>query len=779
MYLMNNGSEKQIMNEYQRAVEILKDYVESEGVELFSSDNLKRELDTFKDVFSPEKLESLDDTNLLSTIFYSLGDNKNTLCYWLEMNGDCRENFGSIAGGSAYKFGLFQSQKSGNWTTGYSQKPVELSVENAVKLGKEIRDALVKGVNIIRDAKLETVQDYERLDDKLKNKVGEKYYELGWVHKYFSMICNDKLSGFHTSDWQKHVLRALKIKPSEKTYGRSGQISIIQNLAGWYYKQFLVIIRNRFGEVRQFIRLGCSDSTKNYVSEWYNQGVVGFGYPKIGDLTQKTLKKDIDKVVIQRELEESYNFSDKKVASRRAGELFRFYKSDNNTVFVIMEGEKLIACVDEIGAYSFNSSSEMPHQKKANWKLVFDDGEKLPEKTEGLRTICYPFHKPDNLLFLYNRYYYGKEKSELMKEKDKNNINHEKAINFYTKVQSSFERNRIIFGAPGTGKSFNLNKDAKELLKDDYDDNLERITFHPDYSYANFVGTYKPVPVKNDGKDSITYAYVPGPFMRIYVEALRNSRTDRVKPFLLLIEEINRANVAAVFGDIFQLLDRDSNNVSEYPIHASEDIKNYLACELGGKPADYCRLKIPDNMFIWASMNSADQGVFPMDTAFKRRWSFQYLGIDDGDKDVSGKYVYLGGKEKQKIEWNQLRKAINEFLANENINEDKQLGPYFISKHSLISVNNEFDSDKFCEVFKNKVLMYLFEDAARQKRPKLFANSKYGHTRYSKICEAFDEQGVEIFHKDIQANINIKRIDPVSAESDNSDLLQTDNQERD
>ena len=89
-------------------------------------------------------------------------------------------------------------------------------------------------------------------------------------------------------------------------------------------------------------------------------------------------------------------------------------------------------------------------------------------------------------------------------------------------------------------------------------------------------------------------------------------------------------------------------------------------------------------MFIWASMNSADQGVFPMDTAFKRRWSFTYLGIDDGDKEIRGKYVYLGGKEKQKIEWNSLRKAINEFLANENINEDKQLGPYFISKNILI-----------------------------------------------------------------------------------------------
>lgn len=161
------------MNEYQRAVEILKDYVEFEGIELFSQDILISELDAFKGIFSPEKLEELDDTNLLSTMFYSLGDNKNTLCYWLEMNSDCRENFGSIAGGSAYKFGLFQSQKSGTWSTGYSQKPVELTVENALNLGKEIRNVLVIGANIIRNAKLETVKDYEDLDDRLKTEIGE------------------------------------------------------------------------------------------------------------------------------------------------------------------------------------------------------------------------------------------------------------------------------------------------------------------------------------------------------------------------------------------------------------------------------------------------------------------------------------------------------------------------------------------------------------------------------------------------------------------------------
>lgn len=761
------------MNEYQRAVDILKSYVDSEGIELFSSDVIKTDLDEFKRVFSPEKLQALDDTQLLSTIFFSLGDNTNTLCYWLEMKGNIKEHFGSVAGGSSYKFGLFQNQKSGVWMTGSSTKPESLKVDEALALGKRIRDALVIGANIIHDTKLETVEDYEQLNDTLKDKVGEKYYKLGWVHKYFSMICSDKLSGFHSEEWQKHVLRALRIKPSEKTYGRSGQISIIQNLAGLYYKQFLDIFKSRFGEVRQFIRLGCSDSKKNYANEWCKQGIIGFGYSKIGDLSKGVFIDHLDKSTILHELVKNYEISDKRYASRIAGEILRFYNSDSNTIFTIMTGEKLIAYADQIGAYSYSSDSDMSHKKTANWKLVFEEGEKLPEKSEGLRTICYPFSNDENLLFLYDRYYYGNEKSDFIKDKDKSNIDHEKGITFYTKIESPFERNRIMFGAPGTGKSFNLNEDAKKLLGDAYEINLERVTFHPDYSYANFVGTYKPVPVKDYGKDSITYAYVPGPFMRVYVEALKNSRTDTIKPFLLLIEEINRANVAAVFGDIFQLLDRGFNNVSEYPIHASEDIKNYLANELGGNSSDYSRLKIPDNMFIWASMNSADQGVFPMDTAFKRRWSFQYLGIDDGDKEIRAKYVYLGGKEKQKIEWNSLRKAINEFLANENINEDKQLGPYFISKKILMADNDKIDSDRFCEVFKHKVLMYLFEDVARQKRSKLFANSKYGYTRYSKICKAFDEQGVEIFHKDIQDEI--KRIESLSSETDNNDLVHLDN----
>lgn len=324
-------------------------------------------------------------------------------------------------------------------------------------------------------------------------------------------------------------------------------------------------------------------------------------------------------------------------------------------------------------------------------------------------------------------------------------------IKFSTGYQSEFPRNRILFGAPGTGKSFTLNREKDLLLADGGE--YERVTFHPDYSYANFVGTYKPVPCKDsDDKDAITYSYVPGPFMRTYVKALQNSKTDTPKPFLLVIEEINRANVAAVFGDVFQLLDRGDDEVSEYPIQASEDIKKYLAGELGGNPDDYSEIRLPDNMFIWATMNSADQGVFPMDTAFKRRWDFTYLGIDDSEAGIAGKKVVLGqGDYRRIVEWNALRKAINNELLTYKVNEDKLMGPYFISKKNLPE-GEMIDPAVFTRIFKNKVIMYLFDDAAKQKRITLFGGcDEKAKNQYSKICREFDAKGVYIFCEGISS----------------------------
>lgn len=145
-------------------------------------------------------------------------------------------------------------------------------------------------------------------------------------------------------------------------------------------------------------------------------------------------------------------------------------------------------------------------------------------------------------------------------------------------------------------------------------------------------------------------------------------------------------------------------------------------------------------------MNSADQGVYPLDTAFKRRWDFEYLGINKNEEKISKKYVILGKNEyKRLIEWNALRKAINNELSSYSINEDKLLGPFFVK----FNFESEIDNEEFIRIFKSKVLMYLFDDAAKQRRTSLFSDDVIKEQRYSSICNAFDEYGVMIFNSNI------------------------------
>lgn len=763
-------AEESLKNEYERAAEALKaDMIEYDVTISTQSADVEESLKTFQLKFAPEVLEQIEDDKVLSSLFYSTGDNTDTLCYWLEREPGFKAGFGSVLGGSVYKFGLCKRKETGTWMTG-SKKPRPISEQEALQLGKKIRDALVTGAKIIRSSKLDSLDAYEALNDKLEKEIGPQISHWNWVHKYFSLICNDKLSGFHSDKWQLHVLRSLGIRPSEKYYARSGQIAMVQNQNNWYYSQFFDAFYGVFGDPIQFFRLGCKDDNGIYASEWAKQGVIGIGWPALGDLTAYDTDGRFDRTAVKDRLVELYYPGDERTASTKAGELERFYTCNgDNTVFVIMLGQELLAMAHKVGEYFYDENSSMPHKRKAVWKYVFNPRQdKLPSPGHGgTRTSCYHIKSDeDNMLYLYEKYYNGEEISSANEMPGNSEpgtvviLPPETKINYKTGFLSSYERNRIIFGAPGTGKSYMLNLDAKDLIGDNNDTDYERVTFHPDYSYANFVGTYKPVPVTEAGKTIITYDYIPGPFMRVYVNALKNNKTDSIRPFLLIIEEINRANVAAVFGDVFQLLDRNDDYVSEYPIEATEDMKRYLAKELGGEPDNYSKICLPDNMFIWATMNSADQGVFPVDTAFKRRWDFTYLGIDDNDNNIQGNYVILGEDKPHKVEWNSLRKAINHFLANEKINEDKQLGPYFIARKIIAPAeNNEIDRVNFTRVFKNKVLMYLFEDAAKQKRSKLFEGCGSHCNRYSEICREFDKKGVGIFNQTIQLEAKVEYLE--------------------
>lgn len=746
-------------DEYRRAAKIITDYVSETGFEIpCSRSNIETAIREFQERFSPEKLAAIEDENLLTSLFYTVGDNTEALCCWLEHNADCREYFGSIAGGSAYKFGLFQKKDTGEWMTGSPQKPEVLSEEQALEIGKTIRDALVKGVDIINNAILDNLPDFEKLDEDLKQGVGEQYYNLAWFHKYFSLICPEKLSGFHSNDWQTHVLRCLRINPSEKYYARSAQLAKIENYAGMYYREFFAVVFEEFGGIKHFVRIGTKDDEKNYVAEWQQKSVVGIGWRAIGSLQDYVAGDGIDKDAITEKMMEEYFHDDKKTASRKAGELARFYKTNADTVFVAMNGEKLIAFVDEIGEYFYDASTAMAHMKAGKWHNKFADGDTLPDKSEGKLTSCYQLTNNENLMFLYEKYYYGEE----AESEELDNSEAEETympLVFNTEIETKYERNRIVFGAPGTGKSYELKEDCEDLLKDT-NGSYERVTFHPDYSYSQFVGTYKPV---MGADEKIGYDFVPGPFMRVYVEALKSGRTENPQPHLLLIEEINRAKVAAVFGDVFQLLDRDDDGVSEYEIQASEDIRKYLAKQLGGTPDNYQKIRIPNNMFIWSTMNSADQGVFPMDTAFKRRWNFEYLGINENEEKISGMgKIELAGSD-EPVEWNILRRAINAKMSSDQfkINEDKLMGPFFLSKKAIASDENGMivDTDKFVAAFKSKVIMYLYEDAVKQGKHRFFDGCD--NSKYSSVCDAFDEIGMGIFGSNFKENFYDKQKDEV------------------
>lgn len=290
-------------------------------------------------------------------------------------------------------------------------------------------------------------------------------------------------------------------------------------------------------------------------------------------------------------------------------------------------------------------------------------------------------------------------------------------LNLYSKKSSDQPKQCIFYGAPGTGKSNAIKKevDANKLPN-------VRTTFHPDSDYSTFVGAYKPtttevpkttvlgtrqVPVENGKPESkIVYEFVPQAFLKAYTGAWKNQN----EPFYLIIEEINRGNCAQIFGDLFQLLDRNEEGESEYPISPDEDIMRFLQTDkkygfaaldeeqkaaipepvLTGK-----ELKLPKNLHIWATMNTSDQSLFPIDSAFKRRWDWQYMPIANGNKgwkiEAAGNYY----------DWWQFLEKINEQIGDTTNSEDKKLG-YFFCKAQNNIIN--------AKTFVGKVIFYLWND---------------------------------------------------------------------
>lgn len=270
-------------------------------------------------------------------------------------------------------------------------------------------------------------------------------------------------------------------------------------------------------------------------------------------------------------------------------------------------------------------------------------------------------------------------------------------------------KNIIFYGPPGTGKSFEAEGRIKGWDR-------ETVIFHPAFDYSAFVGHYKPISKYNSKheKHEVIYSYAPQSFMRLYVAAWLNL----FKPHCLLIEEINRGSCAQIFGDVFQLLDRDNEGFSKYFISLDNDIESYLEKELEGSSYSetikkmymdkngielenpYSVMLLPGNLSIYATMNTSDQSLFPMDSAFKRRWEWKYIPIDytTSDKvvlDIDG----------DRYDWTSFLKIINRKILAITESEDKQIGNYFVNpKDGVIKE----------ELFVNKVMFYLWSDIFKE-----------------------------------------------------------------
>ena len=348
---------------------------------------------------------------------------------------------------------------------------------------------------------------------------------------------------------------------------------------------------------------------------------------------------------------------------------------------------------------------------------------------------------------------------------------------------------QIYYGAPGTGKSHIINEQVSN-------ESVIRTTFHPDSDYSTFVGCYKPTTkvvkmrdlaghvIKENGveltEDRIVYEFVEQAFLQAYIQAWKfyDKSSEEVKKQFLVIEEINRGNCAQIFGDLFQLLDRNMWGFSDYPIQADNDMRKQLAKAFSGLEIsqenkdrinacykcdkDYVQqvlngeiLLLPDNLYIWATMNTSDQSLFPIDSAFKRRWDWQYMPIAKG-RDEQGKELNWSIEaEDNRYDWWSFLTKINEQIGSTTNSEDKKLGFFFCK-----AVNGKISA----ETFVGKVIFYLWNDVFKDFGfdNTIFNDEDGGTLSFDKFYTT-DDKGKVIVRKDkvekFLENLGVTKID--------------------
>lgn len=563
--------------------------------------------ENFINHFGIEHLKSLSGKELLTSLFYNDKGNKLNLCYVLEMDKDMREIFGSIAGGAAYKFGLFFHKKTQSWTCGSPAKPVKLTENEAIQKAEEIRNDLVAGAEIISSfGPLNSTADYEQLYKQLEHISG---INTVWRMKYYQMLFPILFAPFYGQDIQLDVLHFLNQTPSEIPFIRMGQIALFSkkcNIPGIVFGHIWGRSTNHNNKSNDSETNTLSDK-KHKLHYWMytvfddtswmecqQKEIMVLGMDDIGDYSQYDSKESL-----RQELISTYDNS----TSRKNQALMAWNFANKlaiNDVIFAKRSNTLVGKGIVTGDYIFDDSrqeyknirtvkwlqiSEWEHPGKSVAKRLTDITpytdyiEKLitiftPDELDDVDTqpeVDYPEYSSAD--FLSDVY---------MSEQD-----YETLVNVL-----KMKKNIILQGAPGVGKTFTAKRLAYSIIGAKNPDRVQMIQFHQSYSYEDFIEGYRPT---ENG-----FTIKKGSFYKFCKLAEDDDEND----YFFIIDEINRGNLSKIFGELFMLIEKDKRGIELQLLYSDENFS------------------VPPNVYIIGMMNTADRSLAMLDYALRRRFSF-------------------------------------------------------------------------------------------------------------------------------------------------------------